>query len=57
MTKLEELRAGYKALWDACAAIKAAHDATEAAAEAAFAAYDAAYKAELKKVQEENSND
>jgi hypothetical protein len=57
MTKLEELRSGYKALWDACAAIKAAHDAIEAAAEAAFAAYDAAYKAELKKTQKENSDD
>jgi hypothetical protein len=56
MTKLEELRVAYKATWDACAAIKAAADAAEAAADTAWAAYDAAYKAELKKTQEENSN-
>jgi hypothetical protein len=57
MTKLEELRVTYKAAWDARAAIKAAADAAEAVVDAAWAAYDAAYKAELKKTQEENSND
>ena len=57
MTKLEELRTVFKAAYDAADAIKAAADAAEAAADAAWAAYDAAYKAELKKIQEENSND
>jgi hypothetical protein len=58
-TKLEELKAAYDAYTAAeTAAWVAAHDA-----EAAAFAWDtacgviAAYKAELKKIQEENSND
>jgi hypothetical protein len=57
MTKLEELKAvydaaeaTYNAIWDVYI------DAADAAAVAVNAAWDA-YEAELKKTQEENSND
>ena len=53
MTKLEELKAAVDAAYDA-------FDAADAAREAADAAWDAAeiaYEAELKKTQQENSND
>ena len=55
MTKLEELKATRDATW---AAYEAARDAAWAAcADAAADAAVAAYHAELKKTQEENSND
>jgi hypothetical protein len=61
MTKLEELKAAYEAAEaDALDAIDAALDAIHAARadyEAACGAARAAYHAELKKTQEENSND
>jgi hypothetical protein len=53
MTKLEELKATRDAAW-------AVYEASEFAADADWVAYeakDAAYEAELKKIQEENSDD
>jgi uncharacterized membrane protein len=59
MTKLEELKAAYWVAADAAiAAYAAAADVrTAQAAQAAYAAARDAYEAELKKTQEENSND
>jgi hypothetical protein len=53
MTKLEELRVAYDATYETAAY---AVESAEAAADAAEEAWDA-YQAELKKTQEENSND
>jgi hypothetical protein len=53
MTKLEELRIAYDATYEAAAY---AVESAEAAADAAEEAWDA-YEAELKKIQEGNSND
>tara|TARA_R110002153_G_scaffold1164_1_gene5717 strand:- start:839 stop:1003 length:165 start_codon:yes stop_codon:yes gene_type:complete len=54
MTKLEELKAAYAAAWDAA---YAASDAEADVAWAAWADRVAAYRDELKKTQEENSDD
>jgi aminoglycoside phosphotransferase (APT) family kinase protein len=59
MTKTEELEAAYKAACEAAEttwAAVAAYDAYTVALNAARAAADA-YQAELKKIQEENSDD
>ena len=61
MTKLEELKAACAAAWDAAdAASDAASYTWDAACAAAYDAADAAsdaYRAELKKTQEENTDD
>jgi hypothetical protein len=60
MTKLEELKAALEAAYEAAEAANSVERAAKATAYyAAEAADDAwvAYKAELKKTQEENSND
>jgi hypothetical protein len=69
MTKLEELKAAYSAAWAAALAVHAGYntycavDAFGARVAACVSANDAywaardAYEAELKKTQEENSND
>jgi hypothetical protein len=55
MTKLEELKVA--AALAALAELEAACDVADAACDAAYAVAWYTYKAELKKIQEENSND
>jgi hypothetical protein len=57
MTKLEKLKAAYHAAYEAALDALADVGADYAAAEAAYATAYIAYRAELKKTQEENSND
>jgi hypothetical protein len=57
MTKLEELKADWAAAEDALDAAWEAADAAWEDADVAYYAAWVAYKAELKKIQEENSND
>ena len=58
MTKLEELKAARDAAWDAAWDAALVDEAkTRAAIAATWEVADAAYWAELKKTQEENSDD